>query len=805
MRGIVTIVALSWAVGPATAQANFPPVARASASPEEVFAGETVTLSAAASFDPDDAPSPLAFSWELGGGVSASGPLVTHVFDAPGAYHVTVTVSDGLATSAAGLTVYVLAEVAPSPPRSSSPIALSADGGLLVAANPDSGTVTFVDVSASFETTEIPVCDEPVAVALGDADAEALVACGDGEIVALDTGSRTERARARVAVRLASIVVVPSAGQALVAASSEDEVLVVDLATLGVTARIPTTEPRAIALDPSAARAWVTTFLTRGEIGSVTEIDLGTHSVRTIPLAVDPGPDTPSSGAGYPNLLSTIAIDPAGRRAWVGGLKANTARGMYLSGEALIPTNRLRGLAMPIDLVTGEEVLARRIDTNDADHVSAIAFSPRGRFAFLTHPGIGALSIYDLAAAESHDASDGDALAAVSRIDIGDAPAGVAVSPDGTRLYVWAELSRDVAVVDVTDPRAPSVLGRVALTTEPLAPEVALGKRMFHRSSAPVHSRDGYIACASCHPGGGHDGRTWDFTEVGEGLRNTIDLRGRGGVGHGPVHWSANFDEIQDFENDIVHAFEGTGLANDGAPPHPPLDSRPNAGRSAELDALAAYVATLTEAPRSPHRGADGVLGPSAERGRALFEDPAVGCADCHVPPRFTDSTLTGDPATFVLHDVGTLGEGSGSRLGGALTGLDTPTLLGVWATAPYLHDGSAPTLRAVLIDRNAGDRHGRTSHLSEAQIDDLIAYLLALDGPGVPSVPPPDAGVDPDAGPAPDAALPGRDAGAGAGVPPADAGSGCACRATSADDHRASALALLFCLISALAFRRRT
>ena len=99
------------------------------------------------------------------------------------------------------------------------------------------------------------------------------------------------------------------------------------------------------------------------------------------------------------------------------------------------------------------------------------------------------------------------------------------------------------------------------------------------------------------------DGRTWDFTQFGEGLRNTVDLRGRGGMAHGPVHWSANFDEIQDFENDIVHGFGGTGLAADGEPPYPPLDPRSNGGRSAALDALAAYIKTLPAAKRkSPDR-----------------------------------------------------------------------------------------------------------------------------------------------------------------------------------------------------------
>ncbi|MCG8459718.1 MAG: hypothetical protein MI919_25840, partial [Holophagales bacterium] len=59
----------------------------------------------------------------------------------------------------------------------------------------------------------------------------------------------------------------------------------------------------------------------------------------------------------------------------------------------------------------------------------------------------------------------------------------------------------------------------------------------------------------------------------------------------------------------------------------------------------------------------------------------------------FTDSTH----GSATLHDVGTLRTSSGQRLGGPLTGIDTPTLLGVWNTAPYFHDGSAPELEDVL------------------------------------------------------------------------------------------------------------
>jgi hypothetical protein len=208
-------------------------------------------------------------------------------------------------------------------------------------------------------------------------------------------------------------------------------------------------------------------------------------------------------------------------------------------------------------------------------------------------------------------------------------------------------------------------------------------------------SAEGYLSCATCHLDGGHDGRVWDFTGRGEGLRRTPMLSGRAGTGAGNVHWSANFDEIQDFEGDIRNRFGGTGFMDDDdfASTADPL-GLPKAGLSPELDALAAYLASLgsESLPRSPHRNQDGSLGSAAEAGRLTFN--ALGCASCHSGPMLTDSTV----GAGTLHDVGTLRSTSGGRLGGPLPGIDTPSLLGVFAAGPYFHDGSAPTLDDVFV-----------------------------------------------------------------------------------------------------------
>jgi len=127
--------------------------------------------------------------------------------------------------------------------------------------------------------------------------------------------------------------------------------------------------------------------------------------------------------------------------------------------------------------------------------------------------------------------------------------------------------------------------------------------------------------------------------------------------------------------------------------------------------ALDEYLKSLKPAP-SPHLE-DGELSRAARRGRKLFEDPRVGCATCHPAPLFTD---------LKSYDVGTRGplDGPGAKF-------DTPTLIEMWRSAPYLHDGSARTIREVLSGPDHWDLHGKTSHLTEQQIDDLAAYVLSL------------------------------------------------------------------------------
>ena len=113
-------------------------------------------------------------------------------------------------------------------------------------------------------------------------------------------------------------------------------------------------------------------------------------------------------------------------------------------------------------------------------------------------------------------------------------------------------------------------------------------------------------------------------------------------------------------------------------------------------------------------------LSAEAERGKKVFFDQAVGCATCHTGPYYTDSRLA---KPYLLHDVGT-GGGPTEKMPPEY---DTPSLLGIYRSPPYLHDGRAKTLLDVLTTANPDDKHGKTRHLRKEELDDLVAFLKSL------------------------------------------------------------------------------
>jgi cytochrome c peroxidase len=151
-----------------------------------------------------------------------------------------------------------------------------------------------------------------------------------------------------------------------------------------------------------------------------------------------------------------------------------------------------------------------------------------------------------------------------------------------------------------------------------------------------------------------------------------------------------------------------------------PALGSPNKGLSVQLDALAAY-SNSHKVSLSPF--SRGGLSEAAKHGREVFSSAKTKCASCHGGAFYSDSRPRA-VADIVRHDVGTGDDDPSEKMGPAF---DTPTLLGVYRTAPYLHHGKATTLEEIITKYNPHDRHGVTSHLTKSERSDLIEFLKAL------------------------------------------------------------------------------
>ncbi len=563
-----------------------------------------------------------------------------------------------------------------------------AANGLLWVTNKSDSTISVIDPANLVVVRTIPLARgaQPFGIAASPVDAQAFVALeGSGEVLRFDTSSFAQTGRLAVGPNVRHVTVTGDGRQVYV--------------TRFITPPMPGESTATVLTPPD-----------RG--GEVLQIDAAAMTLtRTIVLAASARPDSESQGRGIPNYLGAMSISPDYSQGYVPGKLDNILRGTLRDGSPLNFQNTVRAISSRIPLVGGSasaEDLPRRIDHDNASLASAAAYDNRGVLMFVALE-----TSREVAVIDAHTGGQ------LMRFDVGRAPQGLVVSPDGFTLFVHNFMDRTVSVHDLrpllTQGLAvvPTVATWQSVLRERLPAQVLRGKQLFYDARDPRLARDGYMSCAACHHDGGHDGRVWDLSGFGEGLRNTISLRGRAGA-HGRLHWSGNFDEVQDFEGQIRTLAGGSGLMadaafNSGTRSQPLGDAK--AGASADLDALAAYVASLDRFAASPWR-AGGGLTPEAAAGRTVF---AAKCAGCHGGSDFSNSR------DRVLPDIGTLTTASGQRLGRPLAGLDTPTLREAWATAPYLHDGSAPTLEAAILAH-------RGPALSPQELANLASYVRQID-----------------------------------------------------------------------------
>lgn len=668
---------------------------------------------------------PLTYRWDFGDGSPKTAWITettNHTYAKAGNYTVQVQVSDNNGGFTVASQPIVVSEKLPNTlPTQSGPIMVDEVNRIVWSVNPDNNSVTLINADTFKVIKEVTVGNDPISVGL-DAKGKAWITCRDSdELYVVNTsGVVKNKIKLYRGTRPYGIVFTPDHTRAFVSAFGSGKIIEINPSTGSIVNSLTVgNTPRAIAITGDGKKMMVTRFISPDEEGQVWEINLNTSNQKIIALPLDDFTvDNGNEARGLPNYVSGISIHPNNKTAWTVAKKDNILRGFSRDGKALTFDNSVRTAISPINLVSGKENVSDRLDIDNHGQPSSVIYSPTGNYLFVTMQGNNRVVVIDPIRGLE-----------ILKKDVGKSPQGLAFDTTTNRLFVKNFMDRSVTVLDANEmvSNGTTVLNNLetvaTVKTELLSNTILKGKQIFYDASNLKMGTDGYVSCASCHVDGTHDGRTWDFTDRGEGLRNTISLIGRAGTEHGRVHWSANFDEIQDFENDIRAHFKGQGFMssadfNEGTTALTIGD--PKKGKSVDLDALTAYIESLDEFEPSPYKNNDGSLTAEGVAGKAIFKN--LQCASCHSGAEFTDSP------SGKLHDVGTITATTGNRLKKTLLGLDVPTLKDVWATAPYLHDGSASTIKEVLTTKNSNDAHGAVSSLSKKEIDELIAYINQID-----------------------------------------------------------------------------
>ncbi len=548
-----------------------------------------------------------------------------------------------------------------------------------------------------------------------------------------------------------------------VALSGEDRVVALDAKTGALLRSVPVApRPRRV-LVVAGTESTGPTLAVSHEWGRVTEVPIsaatgvvptvGTASLHSLRAHNPTEPGAFASKSSSNQAQSTEAnVDRASRSVALAG----TPGGGYLVGHNLqnrgaasgptqqptsgygggsacseIPQRPMQVSATPrfvsLGLVSHTAFSPVRDPETERDFLSRfdqpvdLVHHPKASLAFLVATGTDNVLVLNTAVYDPISAP-------IAAINVGEGPRGIALSESGDVAYVLnghdftvsrVVLTTLLNTVVATPADALKFGSRIAKPlllaqstqsaygTDPLSPLLRRGRRIFHHTPNAGISVAARFACASCHFEGGEDKKIWFVN--GE-PRQTPALAGRL-LGTAPFNWKGTEHALQNNMNETITRMGGKGLNAD------------------DLDALEAFLTHGLVPPPNPNRQTKD-LSAAAQRGKALFFDAKVGCGGCH-------SAGTGTNGSS--YDVGVADNAERKLVAQRIANTekapvawqtiqlpyDTPSLRGVWHTAPYFHNGRAATLKQAL--KMTADTMGHTSHLSEAQLDDLVDYLKTL------------------------------------------------------------------------------
>lgn len=647
-------------------------------------------------------------------------------------------------------------------------VAMSRDDSLVYAADSDLDALFVVNAKDPSSFTKVPVGREPEKVLVAPDDTVYVANRRGRSVSVLRKGEQQVSATLEVGVEPVGLAISSDARTLYVvnAASRTDldvgTVMAIDTRTQQVkweTAVGP--EPRGLTLL-ATGKAMVTLF----KSGDVVTLDATTGQVETSGSDVFRqlnrsalGIATPNGGVSLsppkpffpgstenqtrrPRAMQAIVANPEGSQVYVASLLAsdatlNTRPANTGGGSAgSFPDPRRRSssgygamgpcgpasVAAPAVLTFGEDGQAQVDDLlacggetanerppmllgSSAPGVpvqgpTAMAIDPTGTFLFVANRESNNVSIIattrktlPLNDFRSSTGEVGDQQV----VNVGAGPNGIAVSHDGKTAWVFNAFDHSLSKLEATAGRVRQAQVQV-LGADVLPASVVAGRKLFFSAtdSRMNNPEQLGISCSTCHVEAREDGHVWNTTE---GPRNTPALTGKKLENTAPFHWNGEFDTVTQF---MLHTTR---------------DRMGGVGPSKEMEAqLMAFIMSV-QAPDNPFT--TGTPADVLVRGKAAFDKAA--CGSCHGGETLTDNRFY-DVGTYVR--TGPVPDREEFLFHG---GLNTPSLLGIARTAPFLHDGSAPTLKARILMGKEQNRHGQTSQLSAQEVDDLVAYVRSL------------------------------------------------------------------------------
>lgn len=346
-----------------------------------------------------------------------------------------------------------------------------------------------------------------------------------------------------------------------------------------------------------------------------------------------------------------------------------------------------------------------------------IVVTPDGKKAFVSHAGVDCISVLDMdsirALINSSTPETLDSYAnnlgvssrfVVKRIKTGANPKGLALSPDGKRLFVAEQLEDRIAVINTESLETIS-------TIDLGGPKKITVSRRGHRLFANAgHTFQNQYSCYTCHPDYHEDGLVYNMAskDMGRNLTNTQSLREVGKTA--PFKWNG--------KNQTVFKQDGIRFST--------VLTRTEQFSYSDLDAITSFIMTGISYPPNLQNHPTGELTEAQVRGKEIYErkidkagkpiPESNRCITCHPAPYYTNLKLA---------DVGTLVASDDSIQ------FDTPHLNNIYASPPYLHDGRAATLEEIWTKYNPTDKHGVANDLTKIELNEMIEYLKTLSSPG--------------------------------------------------------------------------